>query len=55
MSGDPPGRGDHPDAVGVFDLRAETLLDAVTAMNSGADMYGNELRGAPVPVRRSGG
>ncbi len=47
MSGDPPGRGDHPDAVGVFDLRAETLLDAVTAMNSGADMYGNELRGAP--------
>jgi 5,10-methylenetetrahydrofolate reductase len=47
MSGDPPGRGDHPDAVGVFDLRAETLLDAVTAMNSGADMYGNELRGSP--------
>ncbi len=47
MSGDPPGRGDHPDAVGVFDLRAETLLDAVTAMNSGADMYGNELKGTP--------
>ena len=47
MSGDPPGRGDHPDAVGVFDLRAETLLDAVTAMNSGTDMYGNELKGAP--------
>lgn len=47
MSGDPPGRGDHPDAVGVFDLRAETLLDAVTAMNSGMDMYGNELKGTP--------
>ena len=47
MSGDPPGRGDHPDAVGVFDLRAETLLDAVTAMNSGTDLYGNELRGTP--------
>ena len=47
MSGDPPGRGDHPDAVGVFDLRAETLLDAVTAMNSGTDMYGNELKGKP--------
>ena len=47
MSGDPPGRGDHPDAVGVFDLRAETLLDAVKAMNSGADMYGNELKGTP--------
>ena len=47
MSGDPPGRGDHPDAVGVFDLKAETLLEAVTAMNAGSDMYGNELRGAP--------
>ncbi len=47
MSGDPPGRGDHPDAVGVFDLRAETLLDAVSAMNSGTDMYGNELKGTP--------
>ena len=47
MSGDPPGRGDHPDAVGVFDLRAETLLDAVESMNSGADMYGNELKGTP--------
>ena len=47
MSGDPPSRGDHPDAVGVFDLRAESLLQAVTSMNSGADMYGNELRGSP--------
>ena len=47
MSGDPPGRGDHPDAVGVFDLRAETLLDAVKSMNSGSDMYGNELKGTP--------
>ena len=47
MSGDPPGRGDHPDAVGVFDLRAETLLDAVSAMNAGTDMYGNELKGTP--------
>ena len=47
MSGDPPGRGDHPDAVGVFDLKAETLLQAVGAMNAGADMYGNRLKGAP--------
>ena len=53
MSGDPPGRGDHPDAVGVFDLKSETLLEAVRggegggAMNAGADMYGNELMGAP--------
>ena len=47
MSGDPPGRGDHPDAKGVFDLKAETLLEAVSAMNAGADMYGNDLKGAP--------
>ena len=47
MSGDPPERGDHPDAVGVFDLKAETLLEAVSAMNSGADMYGNRLKGSP--------
>jgi 5,10-methylenetetrahydrofolate reductase len=47
MSGDPPGRGDHPDAKGVFDLKAETLLEAVTSMNSGTDMYGNELKGTP--------
>ncbi len=47
MSGDPPGRGDHPDAVGVFDLKAETLLEAVSALNSGADIYGNKLRGSP--------
>ena len=47
MSGDPPGRGDHPDAVGVFDLKAETLLSAAAALNSGADMHGNPLRGEP--------
>lgn len=47
MSGDPPGRGDHPDAKGVFDLKAETLLEAVKSMNSGTDMYGNELKGTP--------
>ena len=47
MSGDPPGRGDHPDAVGVFDFKAETLLEAVKAMNSGSDIYGNDLKGSP--------
>ncbi|MCY4654539.1 MAG: methylenetetrahydrofolate reductase [Dehalococcoidia bacterium] len=47
MTGDPPGRGDHPDAMGVFDLKAESLLDTVTAINSGVDMYGNELSGTP--------
>ena len=47
MSGDPPGRGDHPDAAGVFDLKAESLLSAVSSLNAGADMYGNPLRGEP--------
>ncbi len=47
MSGDPPGAGDHPDAVGVFDLRAETLLEAASKLNGGADLYGNKLSGAP--------
>ncbi len=47
MSGDPPGAGDHPDAVGVFDLRAETLLEAARKLNAGTDLYGNRLSGAP--------
>ena len=47
MSGDPPGAGDHPDAVGVFDLRAETLLEAASKLNGGTDLYGNKLSGAP--------
>ena len=46
MSGDPPGGGDHPDAVGVFDLRAETLLEAARKLNDGTDLYGNRLSGA---------
>ena len=47
MSGDPPGAGDHPDATGVFDLRAETLLEAASKLNDGTDLYGNRLSGAP--------
>ena len=47
MSGDPPGAGDHPDAVGVFDLRAETLLEAARKLNAGTDLYGNKLFGKP--------
>ena len=47
MSGDPPGAGDHPDAAGVFDLRAETLLEAASKLNAGTDLYGNRLSGAP--------
>ena len=46
MSGDPPGGGDHPEAIGVFDLRAETLLEAARDLNAGADTHGNRLSGA---------
>lgn len=47
MSGDPAGRGDHPDAKDVLDLDSPGLLRAVKALNSGADIAGNELKGAP--------
>ena len=47
MSGDPPGGGDHPDAKAVFDLDAAALLRATSSLQSGADIAGNELKGAP--------
>ena len=47
MGGDPPQYGDHPDAKPVFDLFASQLLDAVNALQSGADFAGNKLNGAP--------
>ena len=47
MSGDPPGGGDHPDAKPVFDLDASGLLRATSSLQSGADITGNELKGAP--------
>lgn len=46
MGGDPPGAGDHPDAKGVFDLDTIALLKAVSSMNAGKDMMGNDLKGA---------
>lgn len=47
MSGDPPARGDHPDAKPVFDLTAADMLRAAQALVGGHDLAGNELRGAP--------
>ena len=47
MSGDPPSAGDHPEAKAVFDLEAISLLRAVAALQSGTDLAGNPLRGAP--------
>jgi len=47
MTGDPPGRGDHPEAKAVFDIDAIDLLRAVNSLASGQDFAGNELKGTP--------
>jgi methylenetetrahydrofolate reductase (NADPH) len=47
LTGDLPALGDHPGAKGVFDLDSVTLLQAITRLNEGFDMAGNELKGKP--------
>ena len=47
MGGDNPVIGDHPQAKPVFDLDAVTLLEAVSALDEGHDLGGNQLRGTP--------
>jgi 5,10-methylenetetrahydrofolate reductase len=47
MGGDPPANGDHPDAKPVFDLYSSQLLEAAHALNSGTDLTGHFLKGAP--------
>jgi methylenetetrahydrofolate reductase (NADPH) len=47
LTGDLPDLGDHPQAKGVFDLDSVTLLQAITRLNEGFDMAGNELKGKP--------
>ena len=47
MTGDHPSGGDHPDAKPVFDLEAIGLIRAIRSLQSGVDIGGNELRGAP--------
>jgi len=47
LTGDLPSLGDHPQAKGVFDLDSVTLLQAITRLNEGFDMVGNELKGKP--------
>jgi methylenetetrahydrofolate reductase (NADPH) len=47
LTGDLPALGDHPQAKGVFDLDSVTLLQAITRLNEGFDMAGNELIGRP--------
>ncbi len=45
MGGDPPHIGDHPEAKGVSDLFASEIVEAASALNSGKDHAGNELKG----------
>jgi 5,10-methylenetetrahydrofolate reductase len=47
MAGDPPGKGDHPEAKPVFDLDSSGMLEAASALAAGHDLGGNELRGTP--------
>ena len=47
LTGDLPALGDHPQAKGVFDLDSVTLLSAITRLNQGFDIAGNELKGKP--------
>ena len=47
MTGDPPKGGDHPDTKPVFDLGVTELLLAVSSLQSGHDLGGNELKGNP--------
>jgi 5,10-methylenetetrahydrofolate reductase len=47
LTGDHPAMGDHPKARPVFELDSVSLLDVIGKLNSGVDMAGNELKGAP--------
>ncbi|NVM57361.1 MAG: methylenetetrahydrofolate reductase [Desulfobacterales bacterium] len=47
LTGDHPALGDHPRAKPVFDLDSVTLLEVIGKVNSGFDMAGKELKGAP--------
>jgi 5,10-methylenetetrahydrofolate reductase len=43
LSGDHPCKGDHPDAMGVFDFDSVHLMQAVARLNQGVDFGGNAL------------
>jgi len=47
LTGDHPTLGDHPDALPVFDLDSISLLRAISSLNQGSDLAGNQLKGAP--------
>ena len=43
LRGDPPERGDHPDAKGVFEVDAVGLSRIITGLNAGHSLAGREL------------
>ncbi|HTE85064.1 MAG TPA: methylenetetrahydrofolate reductase [Dehalococcoidia bacterium] len=43
ITGDPPDTGNHPDAMGVYDLTSVELIAAVTGMRAGRFMSGDSL------------
>ena len=47
LTGDHNSLGDHQESKGVYDLDSVQLLKAVTGLNEGHDMAGNELDGSP--------
>jgi methylenetetrahydrofolate reductase (NADPH) len=47
ITGDLPALGDHPQAKAVYDLDSVTLLHAISRLNEGYDLAGNELKGKP--------
>jgi len=47
ITGDLPALGDHPEAMPVYDLDSVQLLWAISRLNEGYDMAGNELSGKP--------
>jgi 5,10-methylenetetrahydrofolate reductase len=47
LTGDPITIGDHPDAKPVFDLDAGQLLETIRTLESGKDLAGKPLEGAP--------
>jgi methylenetetrahydrofolate reductase (NADPH) len=47
LTGDSVDVGDHKEAKPVFDLDSVQLLEMMKIMESGTDMAGNELKGAP--------
>ncbi|MDD5072811.1 MAG: methylenetetrahydrofolate reductase [Candidatus Omnitrophica bacterium] len=47
LTGDHPSRGDHPEAKPVFDLDSVQLIETLKKLESGKDLSGKELKGAP--------